>query len=190
MDITEDSPQQVNNNNQQEELVVEQMPIGWPWRLLVFTAVVFALSIFVYFGLRFGYGTYLDNASKNLDKNIKALSEKVPPADREEFIKFYSQIVNLKAALDDHPYGSNVFKFLEKNTIGTIYFTSAEMSINDLNLRLNGFGKDLESVAQQLALFEKSPEIERALLDQVNIKDMSFSFSIYFKEAFIKKSLL
>ncbi|MDI6821156.1 MAG: hypothetical protein QMD65_03200 [Patescibacteria group bacterium] len=187
MDIREDSPQQTNNA--QEELVVEQMPIGWPWRLLIFTVIVFALSIFIYFGLRFGYGAYLDTASENLDRDIKALSEKVPPADREEFIKFYSQIINLKTVLDNHPYGSNVFKFLEKNTIGSIYFTEAEMLVDNSALNLKGFGKDFETVAQQMAILEKASEVNRVLLDQVNIQKegVIFSLSLYFNSGFIKK---
>ncbi|MDI6734482.1 MAG: hypothetical protein QMD50_03290 [Patescibacteria group bacterium] len=193
MDIQEDK----NNKGQQisgsqEELVVEQMPIGWPWRLLIFTIIVFALSLFIYFGLRFGYGAYLDTASKNLDKDIKTLSDKVPPADREEFIRFYSQIINLKTVLDNHPYGSNIFKFLEKNTIGSIYFTSAEMSVSSLSLKLNGFGKDFESVAQQMALLEKASEVERVFLDQVNVQKEGVTFSLFldFKREFIKKPLL
>ncbi|MBI5732499.1 hypothetical protein HY967_00880 [Candidatus Jorgensenbacteria bacterium] len=178
-------------SNEAEDLVMEQLPVGWPWRLLIFSIIIFAFTIFVYIGLRFGYGSYLDTSSKTLDSDLKKLSERVPEADRAAFHAFYSQTVNLKTILDKHLYTSNVFKFLERNTIGTVYFTDADMTVIDRAIRLRGFGSSFETVAQQMAILERAKEVDRVLLDDVSVQTegVIFSLTLTFKPEVLSKQL-
>jgi hypothetical protein len=53
------------------------LPVGWPWRLLLFTAVVFGTVVFLYFGIVFGYKPFLDSRVKGLDKEI-ARAARIP----------------------------------------------------------------------------------------------------------------
>lgn len=161
-----------------DQIIPEQIPVGFPWRLLVFSVVIFAFSVFVYLGLRFGYRAYIDTTSSDLDRRLDNLAKVITPKDREEFITFYSQIVNLKTVLDKHPFTSNVFGFLEKNTIGTVYFNDASMDVANKALILHGIAVSFENVAQQMAIFERAREINSAILSDVNLQSNGVAFSV------------
>lgn len=172
-----------------DQIVPEQIPVGFPWRLFVFSAVILAFSIFVFLGLRFGYRTYLDTNSAALDQRLDTLSKAITPKDREEFINFYSQIVNLKTILDKHPFASNLFVFLERNTIGSVYFTSAEMDVANKELKLQGIALAMGNVAEQLGVFQAAREIQSATLSDVALQanGVSFMLSLVFRPEVLSK---
>lgn len=169
--------------------MTEKIPIGWPWRLLLFSLFVFIISIFIYFGLRYGYQSYLDGRSDNLDAELKTLGQQVSSVDQERFINFYSQLVNLKKVLSDHPFGSNAFMFLERNTINEVYFTEAVLKPGERNLVLKGFSSNFENLSAQLAIFEKSGEAERVILNNVTLQGggVNFSASLILKADLLNK---
>ena len=49
---------------------------GLPWRLLMFSFVVFFLSILAYFGLSFGYSGYLESKIADKDLEIADLTKR------------------------------------------------------------------------------------------------------------------
>lgn len=177
------------DRNLEEQLLSEKIPIGWPWRLLLFALFIFAVSIFIYFGLRYGYEGYLDNRSEQLDEELKVLGQQVSAVDQERFINFYSQLVNLKEVLSEHPFSSNVFKFLERNTINEVYYTEAVLKPAERTLALKGFSNNFENLSAQLAIFEKSGETERVVLNNVTLQGggVNFSASMILKADLLNK---
>lgn len=180
-----------NNNNRlnQSELSAEKVAVGWPWRLLFFSFFIFILSFFVFFGLRYGYQNYLEGQVKFFDSELAKLSSKVSLDDQERFINFYSQLFNLQRILEDHPYSSNLFRFLEKNTVSSVYFSDALFKRNENTTTLKGMSDNFENLSGQLALLEKSPELAKMILNNVSLqKDgVSFSVSLTFKPEFFKQ---
>lgn len=180
-----------NNNNRlnQSELSVEKVAVGWPWRLLFFSFFIFLLSFFVFFGLRYGYQSYLEGQVKFFDSELAKLSSKVSLDDQERFINFYSQLFNLQRILEDHPYSSNLFRFLEKNTVSSVYFSDALFKRSENVVTLKGMSNNFENLSGQLALLEKSPELAKMILNNVSLqKDgVSFSVSLTFKPEFFKQ---
>ncbi len=152
----------------EEQFATEEIPIGLPWRLLVFAIIIFAFSITSYFGLRFGYEAYLGKQADNLDQQINQLTSEVNQQDQQNFINFYSQLINLKTVLDEHGFSENVFNFLEKNTIGSVYYTEADYSAADNSLNLNGVAASSDALVQQMNVFDKAPELTSDTLGQMN----------------------
>jgi len=181
-----------NNNNSrlnQTELNAETVSVGWPWRLLLFGLFIFIFSLFVYFGLRFGYQNYLQDQIEFYDSELKKLSSQVSIEDQERFVNFYSQLFNLQKILEDHPYSSNVFRFLEKNTVGAVYFSDALFKKSDSTVVLKGISDNFENLSGQLAILEKSPEVAKVILNNVSLQknNVSFSVSLTFVPDFFKK---
>jgi hypothetical protein len=163
----------------EEQFVTEADRVGMPWRLLVFATLVFGLTLMFFFGLKFGYGQYLDNQTKELDQKTESLARQVKTEDQQNFIRFYSQLINLKKALDRHIFASNIFNFLEKNTLGKVYYTKADYSMPENNtLSLNGQADSPETLVQQLDIFDKLPELRRVVLKQINFDPRATLFNI------------
>jgi hypothetical protein len=180
-------PEPTNNYN--EQFVTESIPVGLPWRLLILSITLLGFSIFSYFGLNLGYGSYLDNLDKNLDKNIAGLSQQVDQSEQKNFINFYSQLVNLKKVIDRHLFSGNAFNFLEKNTLGQVYFTDAQYSADAFSLNLGGRAASLEVLVAQLETLNRAVEVDRVILDQMSIDQqfVSFGVTLFFNPDFFRK---
>lgn len=183
-------PQPSATNNISEQFLTEHVSIGWPWRILLFAIVIFALSLLIYFGLRFGYGPYLDSRSETLDRNLAELTQGVNLEDQERFVNFYSQLVNLKTVLEKHPFPSNTFSFLERNTLGRVYFSRADLDVGQRTLRLKGFAASIQGLAEQIAVLENSTDVDSVLVEDVGLSGggTAFSASLTFKPEFFTKS--
>lgn len=164
---------QVSNMNVEDRAV-----IGVPWRILVGSFVLFILSIFVYFGLKFGYSNYLEARAGSLDKQINVLAAEVSEADQEKLVVLYSQLANLDKILKRHSYTSNIFSFLEKNTLGSVYFTEASFSADEYSLSLSGFARDGETMTAQMAVFDAVEELDSSVLDEFNVVKGGTRFSL------------
>ena len=172
-----------NTAGNREQFLDQPTPIGLPWRLTIFSLFIFALSVFGFLGLHFGYRTYLAGQSDNLDAELAKLANQVSSDEQEQFVSFYSQILNLKSVLEKHAFSANAFGFLEKNVVPGLYFTNAEIDMKTYSVTLDGTSPTFESVAQQIAVFDKAPEVGNASLDTVAIAsgNVLFSVSITFK---------
>lgn len=179
------------NIGTREQFATVQAPIGLPWRISVFAVILFAFSLFMYVGLRFGYRAYLMTQEKNLDAELESLAQQVSTDEQEQFVVLYSQIVNLKSVLDRHTFTANVFPFLERNTVEGIHFSSAEFNGKSFVMKLNGTTPVFETLAGQMAVFEKAPEASAVSLEKVNISNGNVTFTtiITFKpDTFVRQT--
>lgn len=173
-----------------EQFMPEVIPVGLPWRLLVFTIIILAFSITIYFGLRFGYESYLTQQADSVDKQISQLTSQVNQQDQQNFINFYSQLINLKTVLAEHGFSGNVFSFLERDTTGSVYYTGADYSLADNSLSLIGVAASLDALVQQMNVFDKAPELASVTLDQANASSkggINFNISLIFNSNFFNQ---
>ncbi len=161
-----------------DQFVEERIPIGLPWRILVLSIVLFGFSLFIYFGVEWGYAAYLTKKEKTIDASIQQLGAQVSAEDQEKIVNFYSQLTNLKKVLDRHGFASNFFNFLERNTFGGIYYTSATFSSNGSLLALRGHGASMQSVVEQLTQFDRAPELLKVVADQISFDKDGVSFNV------------
>ena len=145
-----------------------------PWRLMVFSIVLFAFSFLVFFGIRYGYAASLDAQSSQLTKDAAALDKKISEqsANQDSYLGLYSRIYNLKSVLQKHIFPSNGFVLLEKYSIADAYFLNENYSVEEGGFRLNGLAKTFDALAQQMAIFEQSA---KAQIASVSLKDVSIS---------------
>lgn len=174
-----------------DQFLSERLPVGWPWRLLVFSIALFGFSVLVYFGIMFGYAAYLEARIAGVDEDLAALTGEITPEEQERFVDFYSQIANLKTVLGRHPYGANALVFLERYTIPEVRYTEAELNVSDRALTVKGAAPSIELAGQQLAAFESAPETAEALLRDMSVEGgVSFSATVFFKDDFFSRPAL
>ncbi|MFA6365320.1 MAG: hypothetical protein WCW78_02880 [Candidatus Paceibacterota bacterium] len=185
------SPTFETQPNKGDEFTISAPSAGLPWRLMIFSGVLFAFSIFIFFGIRFGYTGYLDNQSTQIDQQLETLAKKINETDQEKFIGFYSQIVNLRMVLEKHLYISNVFKILEKYTIQPVVFKDASFDTVSNAIQVNGSTDSFNSLAQQMAILGKAPEITRVSLDTISLQlsgGVNFLIKLQVQPAFLLKA--
>ncbi len=179
------------NNNLSEQFLEEKVTIGLPWRLMFASLFIFIFTLFVYFGLKFGYGSYLENQIKNTENDLNSLIQRVSADDQEKLVSFYSQIFHLKKILTDYSYASNIFVFLEKNVLSDVYFTNVDFKNDGLVVGLDGYAKSLETLAQQAAVFEETKDLLKLDVEKIALVNnmVSFRINLNFKEDFFKRPI-
>lgn len=165
------------------ETLAPDLPSGrkfLPWRFLIFAVFLFGLSIFIFIGLRFGYGSYLNLQSSALDKNIKKLGSELSNKEQLRLISLYSQLINLQKLLKEHQFTANIFSFLEKNTTNSVYYTASDSSFDDASaeLKLSGQTLSLKEVTEQLAVFDRLPEVQEVRLENLGFNNLGVSFNV------------
>ncbi len=79
-----DTNQQPKSLN--EQFITEPVAVGLPWRLLIFSGVIFALSILIYFGFSVGYESYLNSRSEDLDNQLSQLSTSISQTSKNSSV--------------------------------------------------------------------------------------------------------
>ena len=158
----------------------------------MFSLFLFGFSLFIYFGLRFGYGAYLDRRAESLEADLQSLSAQVTEGSLEGLVSFYSQLVNAETILGQHSFTFNIFRFLESRTHPNVYFVSANFSVDGSKLVLQGKGREMRDVVEQLALFDTAPQVSATSLGQVGLGnlDVDFSITLTMKKDFFEKLVL
>jgi len=162
---------------------------GMPWRLMISTLFLLLFSFFIYAGLKFGYNSYVDSQLQVVDRGTEELAARVTESEQEELLIFYSQLVNLERVLGERRFSRNIFGFLEDNTLPLAYYREARYNRGDRAMSLAGFAATIETFAQQAAVLENAPEVERVSVDDVRLvgTTVDFTVTIEFKEEFFKE---
>lgn len=147
-------------------------------QLLILTTSLMILALFMFAGLKFGYEPYLVAEVKQLDADIKKFSDEIPADKQAEIATFYSQIINLKTVLRNHQSASPFWFWLEKNTIPNVYFTKATLNITNDQIILQGSARTNEDIMNQLAAFEKSPEVTKLTFGNSQNTATGWQFSL------------
>lgn len=167
----------------------EKLPVGWPWRLLVFMIVIFGITIAIYFGMILGYQPYLNSQIRILDAKIATLGQSIDAEQQKNLSDFYSQLANIQNLLASHPASSKILDFLEKNTHQQTYYLVTTVSLADRSIKLEGVSPDYGIFVQQLEVFRQAPEIQNIFLDDSRIADdksVHFTVRLIFKPDLVK----
>lgn len=141
---------------------------GWAGQILMFSGTIFFISLVIYFGLNFGYKTYLNSTVKKLQDQVATFSQQISVEDQKKIISFYSQISNLKTALTNHVFSSQLFSWLEKNTQVNVFFDKFNLNVANNQLSLSGVAKTMDDVNQQLVIFQSQENVSKLALGSVN----------------------
>jgi len=181
-------PQYTQSALEQELKRAEKLPVGWPWRLLLFSIIVFGATIAGYLGITLGYQPYLNSQIKTLDAKIVDLTQTVGEEQQKNLVTLYSQLSNIQNLLNSHTSASKVFDLLEKNTQPQIYYLSLIFSLTAKEIQLDGSAPNYGVLSQQLEVFKQIPEIKKvSLRDSAAVDDGTIHFSVrlIFKPEFV-----
>ena len=151
---------------------------GLPWRLLVFSFVIFFLSILIYLGLSFGYAGYLESQITAKDQEIKDLAANISPESQNVFVDFYSRLSNYKNIFEKHIYNVKIFPTLEKITLPSVYYTNVDLNVASRTMVLSGSASDFESFIRQLYLYDREPMVEVYILNQSRMVEGLVNFRV------------
>ncbi len=68
------------------------------------------------------------------------------------------QVDDFTTIINDHKISSNVFNFIESNTLPSVWFFSFNMSETNNELRLAGEAENMEMLSRQFKIFETSTD--------------------------------
>ncbi|MDD5098825.1 MAG: hypothetical protein PHP35_00570 [Candidatus Colwellbacteria bacterium] len=166
-----------NNNITAARKIAETGASGVPIRAMIFSGVIFALSLMVYGGLEFGYKTFLNASIKSLDDQIASLDRSAPAEESEQnFIRFYSLATNIGKLLRGHVASSPVFSFLEERTLPDVVIETMRFTVPDGGILISGSASAYDRLSSQLAIYENSPEVNRAGLISSRYMDNAIRF--------------
>jgi hypothetical protein len=134
--------------------------------------------LLVYAGLAFGYEGYLNNSISSLNTTLNSLSLQVSPTDRQGFVTFYSQLTNLQRLLGSHVVSSQIFPLFEGMTDQSVTYNSLNLSVPNNNIVINGVAKDYATLANQLALYKQSPDINNVILESSSLSNNAVGFTV------------
>lgn len=163
--------------------------MGWPWRLLLFSAIVLGTTIAVYLGISLGYTPYLNSQIKTLDAKITSLGQTVGDEQQKNLVSLYSQLTNIQTLLDSHTSTSKIFDLLERNTQPSVYYLGMTLSVVGRQLQLEGSAPNYGVLAGQLQIFRQAPEIEKVSLTNSAVMadgSVNFIMILIFKPDLIK----
>ncbi len=153
-------------------------PVGWPWRLLTLSFFLVLIALLSYFGLAFGYEKYLNSQIANTDAQIKQQNSKIPADKKENFIRFYSQFINLETLLKNHVFASRIFPLIERLTDTKVFYSNMDLKAPDHQLVLEGFAQSYAVLGNQLSAFEQDEMIDRYILNQSQFNEGLVRFKV------------
>ncbi len=172
----------------EEKLQREELPVGWPWRFFLFSLLVFITALIVYLGVAFGYKPFLVSQIDKQEAAIAQLSQTIPKKQQEDFIAFYSQLVNLQRLLKDHVFASKIFPFIQANTNQLVYYTAVDLRVGEKRLELEGAAVNYGVFAQQLQALAAAPGVESLIINDSSASGgrVKFRLSLILKQSLFK----
>lgn len=161
-----------------DQFIAEPVEVGLPWRLMIFTFILLLFAIFIFLGLKFGYQTYLDSQIESVDQQMEELAAQVSQGEKEQFLTFYSQLSNLREVIDRRKFSQNIFSLMENETIPSVYYQSAQYESGALSLTLTGDASSMESFVNQMAVYEDSNQIDKAILEEMSRNGSIVEFTV------------
>lgn len=140
---------------------------GWSRDLLMFSGTLFAVVVFLYLGLTFGYRPYIVSQVHRLDAEIQDFSKQIPVPEQQKLIRFSSQIENIRTLLGAHVAVTPIFSWIERNAHQNVFFTRFSLDVSRRQLALGGTGRSTRDIAEQLSVFQAQPETEQVELGKV-----------------------
>ena len=163
-------------NNLTQKFDQQRPPIGLPWKLFLFSIVIFSLTVVAYFGLRFGYSYYLNAQLVTVENQIADLAKQIPKDQQDAYFRFYSQTVNLQTLLSQHVLTSKIFPLIEANTNQGTFYSRFALDVAGKKLALEGSARSYDVLAQQLEAFRQVSTIQDSTIGESKLGDGRVTF--------------
>lgn len=126
---------------------------------MVLGFLILAVSIAALVGILL-YKQFLADGVQAAKTELRDLEAGFDQAQIEEWTSTARSIDLAKETLKNHAYISNIFSFLERNTLPDVRFTTFSFDSNSNTVRLGAQAKSYAALAQQKGILEADPVIE------------------------------
>ena len=156
----------------------EAVEVTWFSTMVWWGLLLFISSLGFWVILKYLYLPKTTIEINSILSDKRKLSEEIPREKRDEVLRTYSQVLNIKKLLGDHMYSSKLFAWLEKNTHNGVFIDTVTISIPRSTVDITGKAKDKDSIAEQVSVFESLPEVKSVKLSDVQLQSSPAGFHI------------
>jgi hypothetical protein len=128
--------------------------------------VVFYFVISLLISTIFCYAIFLVKNSllkQDIEKQVEALQTvgtAQQKADEAEVINYKRKINDFTDLLQSHQFTSNVFAFMQQQTLPNVWFKQFSLSGKNATVQLTGEADDMDTISRQVAVFEKNKYVK------------------------------
>ncbi|MCX6720938.1 MAG: hypothetical protein NTW11_03995 [Candidatus Staskawiczbacteria bacterium] len=100
---------------------------------------------------------------QEINNQIKALQTMGTDQQKErekEVINYQSKISNFSGLLKNHEFASNVFVFMEAQTLPNVWFKQFSLDAKGNAVQLSGESDDMGALSRQVSVFEKNKYVK------------------------------
>jgi len=134
------------------------------WTDVIFYSFLAVLITIIASYLIFEYKSHLLRTKiKEVDAKIALYGTEEQKEYEKEVFDYKKQIDNFAAIMGNHKIASNVFVFIEQNTLPNVWFSAFNMSQVTGEIRLSGEAESMEALSRQGQLFEKNKEYVKGI---------------------------
>ncbi len=129
---------------------------------------LFYIALLLFFASTGTYGGLLllnraqAQSREELVAQVKSKEEDLRPELLNQIFLLDSRLKNMRTLISNHNFISSVFNFLESNTHPKVRFSNFNFSADSRKLDMSGEALSYSVVAQQIAIFELNPQVEKA----------------------------
>lgn len=151
-------------------------------------AVVFFVVAVVIVGSLFLYKSILQGNLTKGEAALKSLESQFPIETIDKHEEVATAIAVSQKLLAGHLKQSDIFTFLEENTLQSIAYGSFSFAENDHKVTISGEAPSYQAVAQQANVFEQLDKVSSATFSNLSLGSKGtvvFSLTILFKDSFL-----
>ena len=78
--------------------------------------------------------------------------------DENSIIDYKKKIDDFSLIIKNHKVSSNVFNFIEENTMSNVWFSNFDMSQSTYEIKLSGEAENIETLSDQIQTFENNKD--------------------------------
>jgi len=144
-------------------LVKEQRSLFFNWQskilALVLSMAVAALLSLLAYGFLLVWEKDKMNSNQYIFDNLESINIRIRSEEAmvDEVLRFNDRLLFVDYILDNHLYWTNLFKFLENNTIANVYYENFRGDLSG-QYQLPAVAKDYHSIYLQLKILQQAPE--------------------------------
>ena len=138
--------------------IYQQKDRSWIADVLFYLAFA-ALALVVFFYAVFFLKAQMQfNQIAKIDEKISAYGTSEQKEHEQQIHDYKKRIDDFAGLLENHGMSSNIFSFLEANTLAGVVFSGFTLSGPDRQMRLSGEAQDMQTLGRQFGIFEASKE--------------------------------
>lgn len=156
--------------------------------LVFYLALVVFLIITTALGGLFLLNRAQKEARQALVGEVKEKENNLKGGILNQIFTLEQRLKNLRSLLSGHVFPSNVFTFLEKNTLPEVRFLNMVFDAEARKLDMSGEASSFSVVSRQVNIFERDPQVERVEFGGLSSSGANlagFKLTIMFKKSFL-----